>query len=399
MRGQPGHPRGGVRRDRPAPGPGAGRRARAAGRTPAPASARAPAPGRAARWRSVPRPAPPRRRCRRGCRRRTPANRPAGRRRGRRAAATRSVCSGDVRRSPRSRSSASMPSRVAAYAEGTPSSPSSQASGSGPAPGCRDVTARTLSGSVEGVRGGPGTDRPRDGRAGPWSARASASAASPTATTGPAPATRRDAVRWLVGDRQARVVELGAGTGKLTGALVALDHLVLATDPDERMLHRLRLRRPDALRGGRAGRADPGCRTARPTWWWRRRRFHWFDLSLAVPEMARVLRPRRRCWPWSGTSATRAVPWVKKLGRLIGTQDQRMRPGRRLDGVRRVRRGRDPDLPALADPRPPRPARPRRLALQPGQHGRGRARRAPRADRGAVRRLRPRDRTACSCPT
>src|SRR5262245_22487525 len=45
-----------------------------------------------------------------------------------------------------------------------------------------------------------------------------------------------DAVRWLVGDTPCRVVDLGAGTGKLTRGLVALGHDVTAVEPSEEML-------------------------------------------------------------------------------------------------------------------------------------------------------------------
>ena len=38
-------------------------------------------------------------------------------------------------------------------------------------------------------------------------------------------------VRWLVGDGPLDVVDLGAGTGKLTRSLVALGHRVTAIEP------------------------------------------------------------------------------------------------------------------------------------------------------------------------
>ena len=48
-----------------------------------------------------------------------------------------------------------------------------------------------------------------------------------------------EAVRWAaVGGR--RVVDLGAGTGKLTSALLALSHSPIAVEPDPLMLARLR---------------------------------------------------------------------------------------------------------------------------------------------------------------
>ncbi len=49
-----------------------------------------------------------------------------------------------------------------------------------------------------------------------------------------------DAVRWLVGTSPGRVLELGAGTGLLTGGLLALGHEVVASDPSGAMLARLR---------------------------------------------------------------------------------------------------------------------------------------------------------------
>src|SRR3954471_4684314 len=58
------------------------------------------------------------------------------------------------------------------------------------------------------------------------------------------PSYPMEAVAWMVGRRPATVVEVGAGTGKLTDRLVELGHDVLATDPLEEMLQHLRLRHP-----------------------------------------------------------------------------------------------------------------------------------------------------------
>src|SRR5687768_2312785 len=46
------------------------------------------------------------------------------------------------------------------------------------------------------------------------------------------------AIEWLIGDAS-RVLDLGAGTGKLTEALVELDRDVVAVDPIEEMLDEL----------------------------------------------------------------------------------------------------------------------------------------------------------------
>src|SRR5215471_17299065 len=44
-----------------------------------------------------------------------------------------------------------------------------------------------------------------------------------------------DAVRWLAGDEPRDVVDIGAGTGKLTRALVELGHRVTAIEPLDEM--------------------------------------------------------------------------------------------------------------------------------------------------------------------
>ena len=58
------------------------------------------------------------------------------------------------------------------------------------------------------------------------------------------PGYPEDAVRWLVGDEPSDVVDLGAGTGKLTRSLVALGHHVTAVEPLEEMRTRARGRAP-----------------------------------------------------------------------------------------------------------------------------------------------------------
>ena len=46
-------------------------------------------------------------------------------------------------------------------------------------------------------------------------------------------------MRWLAGDEPKDVVDLGAGTGKLTRALVALGHRVTAIEPLAEMLEHI----------------------------------------------------------------------------------------------------------------------------------------------------------------
>ena len=50
------------------------------------------------------------------------------------------------------------------------------------------------------------------------------------------PSYPADAASWLTGAGRSVILELGAGTGKLTAQLVALGHDVHATEPDPKML-------------------------------------------------------------------------------------------------------------------------------------------------------------------
>jgi SAM-dependent methyltransferase len=141
------------------------------------------------------------------------------------------------------------------------------------------------------------------------------------------PSYPADAVDWLVGSERARVLELGAGTGQLTERLLAAGHQVLATDPLPEMLAHLRTRLPEAHVAVGTAESIPAasrsmdvviCAQA----------FHWFEHEAALAEIARVLRP-------GGVLAVvwnfrdEAMPWVRKLGRIIGS---------------------DPEAPDLVDP-------------------------------------------------
>jgi SAM-dependent methyltransferase len=96
-------------------------------------------------------------------------------------------------------------------------------------------------------------------------------------------------VRWLAGDEPRDVVDLGAGTGKLTRALVALGHRVMAVEPLPAMLEHLAENAPGAF--GVLGSAEviplPDAFADVVTC---AQSFHWFDHDLALPEIARVLR-------------------------------------------------------------------------------------------------------------
>lgn len=134
------------------------------------------------------------------------------------------------------------------------------------------------------------------------------------------PTYPRAAAAWAVGEQPTTVLELGAGTGKLTEVLVALGHDVHATDPDEQMLAVLRERLPD-VRTSLATAEDIPAPDASYDVVVAAQAFHWFDHERALPEIARVLKPGGRVAVLWNVRDER-IPWVRRLGRLIGSQEQ-----------------------------------------------------------------------------
>ena len=100
-----------------------------------------------------------------------------------------------------------------------------------------------------------------------------------------------DAARWLVPEDARLVVELGAGTGKLTRAVTALGVHVVAIEPDARMLAVLRAGGLEGVEGSAeaipVADAEADAVVAGSA-------LHWFDLERALPEFHRVLRPGGR---------------------------------------------------------------------------------------------------------
>jgi len=120
-----------------------------------------------------------------------------------------------------------------------------------------------------------------------------------------------EALQWAVGDRPARVADLGAGTGILSRALAALGHDVVPIEPDQAMRARLAAASPDLTPlAGYAERiplpeASVDAVTAGQA-------YHWFDRERAHAEVARVLRPGGRFAAiWN--QRDESVPWVAAL--------------------------------------------------------------------------------------
>jgi SAM-dependent methyltransferase len=98
------------------------------------------------------------------------------------------------------------------------------------------------------------------------------------------------ALRWILGETPARVVDLGAGTGILSRQLIELGHEVIAVEPDIEMLHRLRSVSPGAFAVAGLAEAIP-LRTASVDAVVAGQAYHWFDWPRANAEAARVLKP------------------------------------------------------------------------------------------------------------
>jgi ubiquinone/menaquinone biosynthesis C-methylase UbiE len=132
------------------------------------------------------------------------------------------------------------------------------------------------------------------------------------------PGYPEEAVRWLAGDEPRDVVDLGAGTGKLTRALVELGHRVTAIEPLPEMLELIPAAAPGAF--AILGNAEiiplPDAHADVVTC---AQSFHWFDHPVALPEIARVLRPGGRlAYVWN--SRDDREPWVAQLSKLIGSE-------------------------------------------------------------------------------
>jgi SAM-dependent methyltransferase len=124
------------------------------------------------------------------------------------------------------------------------------------------------------------------------------------------------AVRWCVAPvgrdlGSLRVLDVGAGTGKLTALLARLGADVTAVEPDTAMLEELR-------RGLPSVRALPGSAERIPLpdasvdAVLCGQSMHWFDLSRALPEIARVLVPGGTLGGLWNADDDR-VPWVAGL--------------------------------------------------------------------------------------
>jgi len=126
-----------------------------------------------------------------------------------------------------------------------------------------------------------------------------------------------DAVTWLLPAHASRVVEVGAGTGKMTDLLVERGVDLDVVEPDGRMLDLVRQRHPHVRthEAGAAGLPLPDSSVdavlVADAW-------HWFPKAEASTEAERVLRPGG----WLGTVWNLVAPhqdWERELHGLDAT--------------------------------------------------------------------------------
>jgi SAM-dependent methyltransferase len=137
-----------------------------------------------------------------------------------------------------------------------------------------------------------------------------------------------EVVDWLLDGVEGPVVDVGAGTGKLTTSLAARRADVVAVEPDAGMRTVLGVRIPGV--DARDGSAEDlplvdgsaSLVTMAQAW-------HWVDVSRATAEIVRALgRPGRLGLVWNYRSP--ADEWVARLGTALGGVDS----AGRMDEIR-----------------------------------------------------------------
>ena len=113
-----------------------------------------------------------------------------------------------------------------------------------------------------------------------------------------------------------RVLDVGAGTGKLTRVLVAAGFDIVAVEPGGAMLDQLRLAVPEAEAHEAPAEAIP-LPDASVDAAFAAQAFHWFDRERALPELQRVVRPGGGLvlvWNWWDERD----PLQAELGSVVG---------------------------------------------------------------------------------
>lgn len=132
------------------------------------------------------------------------------------------------------------------------------------------------------------------------------------------PAYPLAAVTWAIGAEPVRVLDLGAGTGLLTGVLRAAGHDVVAVEPDEQM-RAVAAQRHQDLRVLAGSAEDIPLPDASVDAVVVGQAYHWFTPESALPEIHRVVREEGIFAPIWNVRDDR-TGWVGALSAIVGSE-------------------------------------------------------------------------------
>jgi SAM-dependent methyltransferase len=130
------------------------------------------------------------------------------------------------------------------------------------------------------------------------------------------PGYPREALDWLLGERPLEVLDLGAGTGKLTAAVLDAGHRAIAVEPLAEMRAILTATVPDAVALEGTAEQLPLAQDSVDAVVVGAA-FHWFDQDAALLEIARVLRTPG-VLGLLGNAFDPSVRWAAQVREILG---------------------------------------------------------------------------------
>jgi SAM-dependent methyltransferase len=133
------------------------------------------------------------------------------------------------------------------------------------------------------------------------------------------PAYPAEAVTWALGPAPLTVLDLGAGTGLLTGVLAGAGHEVIAVEPDDQMRAVAAANHPAArvLAGSAEAIPLPDASVDAVVVG---QAYHWFTPDQALPEIRRVLRSGGVFTPLWNVRDER-TRWVAAFSEIVGSEN------------------------------------------------------------------------------